>query len=326
MSIRTPEDKARVLKERMEAQRKLGAQIDGLIRQAEDGPTPGCGLCSIWRKLSGRQRAVAIDAVAEAGTSTGIRTATGTAAQARLFGMKKADPHAKLAEAAASMEARITQLESKAEAERLEAKRLMQAGNKPSAVRMLKRAKATEKQLEANQASLLAVEQQVDLMAQAKMQKEVASALSASSKGMKAQKKLLKHAEAAVDDAQDARDMADDLGNVMAEFAQNGNGDADDDDLMAELQQMMDDDPSPPGGESMVDVALNETAKAAEIANLEARLARYDQSMESRKAVQQMPAAPTATPAIRANGKARMQAATQLEKQALLASASNGHM
>ena len=134
-------------------------------------------------------------------------------------------------------------------------------------------------------------------------------------------KEVAQAAEAA-DDAQDARDMADDLhdGGVCPEWH------GDDDDLMAELQQMMDDDPNPPGAASMTDVSLDETARATEIANLEARLARYDQSMESRKAVQQMPAAPTATPAIRANGKARMQAATQLEKQALLASASNGHM
>lgn len=310
----------------MEAQRKLGEQIDELICLAEDGPAPRCGLCSLWRNWPRRKRNVEIHAVTAGAMSTGTRAATGTAAQARLFGIKRADPHTKLAEAAISMESRIAQLDAKAESERAEAKRLVLAGQKPSAMRMLKRAKATEKQLEANQASLLAVEQQVDLMAQAKMQKEVASALSASSKGMKAQKKLLKHAESAVDDAQDARDMADDLGNVMAEFAQNGNADADDEDLMAELQQMVDDDPSPPGGASMVDVSLNEGAKTAEIAKLEARLARYDQSAESRKAVEQMPTAPTATPTILANGKAKLQTAAQLEKQALLTGVSNCHV
>lgn len=304
----------------MDAQRKLGAQIDVLMRQAEDGPTPGCGVCSIWRRLTGRQRSAALAAASEGATSTTISTsiAGGTATQARLFGMKKADPHAKLAEAALGMEKRIQELELRAQAERAEAKSQMQTGQKASAVRMLKRAKMTEKQLEANQQSLMAIEQQVDLMAQAQMQKQLASALASSSKGLKSQKKLLKNAESAVDEAQDARDMADELGNVMADFAANGNGSTDEDDLMAELQQMVDDDPNPPSAQAagMVDVSLGDEAKAVEIAQLEARLARYDDSVEARRIVESMPAAPS-------NGKAKMTAA-QMEKQALLSKGSNG--
>ena len=291
-------------------------------------------MCSIWRRMTGRQRAAALTVVAAEGAATSTTAATGTATQARLFGMKKADPHAKLAEAAAGMEKRVQELELRAQSERAEAKAQMHSGQKTSAMRMLKRAKMTEKQLEANQQSLMAIEQQVDLMAQAQVQKQLASALASSSKGMKAQKKLLKNAESAVDEAQDARDMADDLGNVMAEFAQGGNGDADDDDLMAELQQMVDDDPSPPAaqaavGAGMVDVSLEgegtETMEArearevreAEAIRLEARLARYDASVEARRAVEAMPAAPTG--AARANGKAKMTAA-HMEKEALLAS------
>ena len=321
MNIKTVEDKSRVLKERMEAQRKLGAQIDVLVRQAEDGYTPGCGICSIWRRLSGRHQAVALAAAAEA-TSTKA-TAKGTATQARLFGIKRADPHSKLAEAAESMEKRIQELELRVESERQEAKKQMQIGNKGFAMRMLKKAKTTEKQLEANQAALLAVEQQVDLMAQAKMQKEVASALASSSKGMKAQKKLLKNAESAVDEAQDARDMADDLGNVMAEFAANGNGDADEEDLLAELQQMIDNDPIPPSSDA-VEESMSDEAKAAEIATLEAKIAQHERSIASRRAVEMMPAAPTNGISMKANGKARMRDALQ-EKEALLASVSNGH-
>lgn len=275
----------------------------------------------IWRRLTGRQRNMALVAVSESTASTGV--ATGSATQAGLFGMKKADPHAKLAEAAASMEKRIQELELRAQAERAEAKSQMQAGQKTSAMRMLKRAKATEKQLEANQSSMMAIEQQVDLMAQAQMQKQLASALASSSKGMKAQKKLLKNAESAVDDAQDARDMADDLGNVMSEFASNGNGNEDEDDLMDELQQMMNEDPPPPTTSAMVEVSLDDKeAKEAEIAALEARLARYDQSRAARDAVAQMPAAPMDLPSV-ANGKAKM-TQSQIEKERLLGVA-NGH-
>ena len=324
-SLKTPADKAVALKVRMEDQRRLGAQIDVLMRQADAEPA-GCGLCHIWRRMTSRQRSAALAAVPKSATVSSTTTVSAT--QARLFGLKKADPHAKLAEAASSMEKRIQELECRASSERAEAKSLMQAGNKPSAMRMLKRAKATEKQLEANQGSLLAIEQQVDLMAQAKMQKELASALASSSKGMKSQKKLLKNAESAIDDAQDARDMADDLGNVMAEFAANGNGDADEDDLMAELQEMVDGDP--PTNTRMAEVSLSEgeaaAAKAAEVAALEARLARYDESAAAREAVAQMPTAPTDLPAgSRATGKKPMTAAQQ-EKEALLNGAvANGH-
>jgi hypothetical protein len=317
MSIRTAGDKAAVMKERAEAQRKLGAQIDTLIRQAEDGPTPGCGLCSIWRRMTGRQRAamVAVATDEAAASSTAATGTTMVTQQSRLFGLKKSDPHAKLAAAAAAMEARVKELELRSQSERAEARSQMQAGQKASALRMLKRAKLSEKQLEANQQSLMAIEQQVDLMAQAQMQKQLAAALASSSKGMKAQKKMLQSAESAVDEAQDARDMADDLGNVMAEFASNGNGGADEEELLAELQQMIDDDPAPPGpsasaGAAMVDVPLDEEAKQAEIAELEARLARYDASVEKRRAVEAMPAAPKGP----------------VEKQALLASVSNGHV
>ena len=244
--------------------------------------------------------------------------------------MKKADPHAKLADAAASMERRIQELELRAQSERAEAKSQMQSGHKAGAMRMLKRAKMTEKQLEANQGSLMAIEQQVDLMAQAQMQKQLANALASSSKGMKAQKKLLKTAESAVDEAQDARDMADDLGQVMTEFANSSTIDAEDEDLLSELQQMVDDDTNPPAAGAiraanagLVDIPLDEESRKIEIQRLEERLRRYDESREStelRHAAEAMPAAPT-TPAT--NGKSKISAA-QYEKEALLASVSGG--
>lgn len=314
--VKTVEDKQAALKDRVEKQRALGAQIDRVLADAHTSPS-GCGICHVWRRLTGRQRSMALATVEETTSSTGV--ATTTAAHVRLFGMKKASPHAKLAEAAASMETRVQQLESRAASERAEATRLAQAAQRTTALRMLKRAKATEKQLETLQQSLLAVEQQQDLMQAADMQKQLASALASSGKGMKAQKKLLKNAESAVDDAQDARDMADDLGSVMAEFAQNGTGNDDEDDLIAELQEMVDKGP-PPSPSAMVDVSLDdpssssdatEYAKQQEIKYLEERIARYDASVEARQVAENMPAAPTTT----LNGKSKV----SQEKEALLA-------
>lgn len=315
-ALKTAEDKQTILKHRLQQQKALGAQIDRVLAIA-DAEQPGCGVCRIWRYLVGTRRTTALAPATDA--STAKRSASGaTGAQARLFGMKKADPHVKLAEAAATMEKRIQELELRAESERAEAKRQMHLGQKAGAMRMLKKSKATEKQLEANQASLLAVEQQVDLMAQAQMQKEIASALSSSSRGMKAQKKLLKNAESAVDDAQDARDMADDLGNVMAEFANSGN--ADEDELLAELQQMVGDEPPANAAEasSLVESA-EANAKAVEIARLEARIARYDESVAKRRLVEKMPAAPTRP----VESAMEIQSQATQEKQHLLRSGSS---
>lgn len=298
-TLKSADDKTQCLKLRMEQQRKLGAQIDTLIRQADAEPTAGCGVCHIWRRLTGRQRVVALAVASEAAGSTANGVASATASlhtQSRLFGARKSDPHTKLAEAASSMEVRISQLECRAASERAEAKRLVAAGQKTSALRALKRAKATEKQLEANQQSLMAIEAQVDMMAQAQMQKQLATALASSSKGMKGQKKLLKSAEAAVDDASDARDMADDLSNVMAEFAQSSGGNEDEDELMAELNSMLS-EPAPhvlgsipeaaPSSSTAAEVA--ETARKEEIALLEARLQRWDEASAVRDS---LPAAP----------------------------------
>ena len=333
-ALKTITDKMEALKQRKEAERALGAKIDRALAHA-DMEQPGCGICHMWKRMTGRQRSAALVAVVDGSASSTAAAASTVQTQSRLFGVRKSDPHSALKAAAESMERRIQELESRTAAERAEARRQMLAGQKASAMRMLKKAKATEKQLEANQASLMAVEQQVDLMAQAQMQKQVASALASSSKGMKAQKKLIKNAEAAVDDAQDARDMADDLGNVMCEFAQNGTGNDDDDDLLAELQSMMvDDDPPPPtatvanGTMTMMDVSLDDQgsssvaadyAKQQEMARLEARLARYDKSLEIRNVVAAMPAVPlTHAGASSTNGKAGL-THKQLEKEALLA-------
>ena len=319
-ALKSAEDKSRCLKSRMEQQRKLGVQIDAIIRQADAEPTPGCGVCNIWRRLTGRQRVVALAVASEAAGSAATGVASAAASlqtQSRLFGVRKSDPHTKLAEAASSMESRISQLECRAASERAEAKRLVAAGQKASALRALKRAKATEKQLEANQQSLMAIEQQVDLMAQAQMQKQLATALASSSKGMKGQKKLLKSAESAVDDASEARDMAEDLSNVMSEFAQSSGGTEDEDELMDELNAMMA-EPAPhvlgsipeaaPASSTASEAA--ETARKEEIAMLEARLKRWDEAVAVRDA---LPAAPVvSTTGSKAEEKAHLLPAVQV--------------
>ena len=251
-------------------------------------------------------RSRARPAAAAAGTALG--TAAGTAARAAdataaaaarqssgahaLFGLRKgkADPHAKLQEAASAMQGRIEQLEVRVGEGQSEAKRLMGLGQRAAALRAMRKVKAVEKQVASNQAALDAVEQQVDLMQQAVMQKTVASALQTSSKGLKGQKKLLQQAEGAVEDAAEARDMAEDLSTVMGEFANGGHND-DDDELLAELDALiLGDGPTPPD-EFDDDEAAAEEAEAAarDAAAIEARDAAWRSAEAARRALPAVP-------------------------------------
>jgi hypothetical protein len=144
-----------------------------------------------------------------------------------------------LEQAASVMRARIEQLEQRASEQRAEAARLVRAGQKQAAMRALKKAKQLESSVAANSASLDAVEQQVDLLAQAAVQKTLTSALETTSKTMQKDKKMVQRAEKAVDDVSEVRDMAEDLNNAMSELANYGGNDIDEDELADELEAMM---------------------------------------------------------------------------------------
>jgi hypothetical protein len=231
-------EKNEKLKIRAEAEKMVNEQIERNMRvsfgEDDDG---NCGPC---RSIFGRRRRLPVP--------------TGEAAPAKrsgvMFGVgKRIDPHAKLAEAASALEERIGQLELRVSEGRMDAATAMRAGKKQLAMRLLKKTKLVEQKLAANQKSLDAIEAQLLLMSEAAMQKTLASALASSSKGLKNQSKLIAKAESAVDTAADARDMATELNDVFAEFTA-GNGTGDDDDLLAELNAMVGDDPSPVTGET----------------------------------------------------------------------------
>jgi hypothetical protein len=307
------EEKYRQLKMRKDEQRKLGQHIENIVRQAEDVERPkgcfggGCfGFVGRMRSRRATQRTVEIASAALNGATSSTSNADFSRAVFGLAGVKKGDPGAKLEEAAAVMKGRIEQLEQRASEQRAVAMQLQKAGQKAGALRALKKAKQIEAQMASNQAALDAVEQQVDMLAQAAMHKTLTSALASTSKSMKADGKMLSKAEAAIDDATEARDMAQDLNGVMAEFAQTGAGDVDDDDLMAELEAMVENDPPPPASSIM-----SHAEKEPEIALLESKIAERQRAKETAEALAQMPDAPT-------NGLGKKAMAKQ-EKQQLLA-------
>ena len=287
--ISTIEDKNAALDERREAERALASQIDRALQIVEDDADVGCNFCFLLRRFRGRTTVGEIRTVSEP-------TAAKKAASTAFFGArkKKADPNAKLQEAAAAMQERIRALEYRAIDSKREASQLMKQGQKQAALRALKKSKALDKQVEQNQAALDAVEQQVDLMAQAEMQKQVTAALHTSSQGMKSSKEMLKKAESAIDDATDARDAADDLNGVMSEFAAAGSNDVDDDELLSELQRLVEagDDPPPPtetgelaGGSTPSASELGASAQRAAVMRLEEQHRAWDEAERVRKSL-----------------------------------------
>ena len=258
-------DKNAELQARVAQQVALGATVDKMMCRA-DGESQGCFgalLAALRRRRPAGGAASPFSSSADASLSSvagaGAATATappsawnGAVGSRALFGLAgraRASPTSKLQDAADAMRVRVEQLEARVAEQRGEAKRLMQAGQKQLAMRALRRANAVQKQVCSNQSAVDAVEQQLDALSQAAMQKTLANALASTSKTMKRDAKALGKAEAAIDDAQEARDMATDLANVVAEFAQTGQGAEDDDELMAELRVMMmseADDGAPP--------------------------------------------------------------------------------
>ena len=105
-----------------------------------------------------------------------------SSADVRIFGQHKQQTTAtdKLASAAKSVEAHVEQLSDKASLAKTRAAQLAAAGKKAEAMASLKKAKLLEKQLETATQTHAALETQVDVLAQSALQREVASALSAS--------------------------------------------------------------------------------------------------------------------------------------------------
>ena len=187
--------------------------------------------------MLGRRRRAAAQAQAQAGSASGEHRAH-TGMDARLFGQrgKTATAADRLNHAAESVEAHAGQLGERARAARAKAKELFAAHKKPEAMAALKRAKALEKQLETASATHAALEQQVDVLAESALQKEVASALSASVASTKKKTKgLMSKAEDAVDGATELKDFADDIAQTLGTLQTDT---FDDDELLEELEAM----------------------------------------------------------------------------------------
>jgi hypothetical protein len=235
--------------EALRVRQKRDAELEARIERAmanhklnddecPDAPV-GCfpklvGCVLPWRSRAAMQRLAREEAQVSVRPQSRMETALfGQKRGAGATGQTAAD---KLQSAAASVATHVEQLEEKASLARARAAQLMADGNKQGAMMALKKAKAAEKQLETATATHAALESQVDVLAQSELQKQVASALSASVASTKKKTKgLLDKAETAVDEAIELKDFAEDvtaaLGGLQVDQF-------DEDELMAELEEM----------------------------------------------------------------------------------------
>jgi len=225
MDVTDVKSKALRMKEHQDAEIELAKRMDRLIQESDDAPR-GCGGClPRWRRE-------------KVSTTSEARVQSST--EARLFGQrgKQADAAQKLNHAAESVAAHVDQLSQKAEAARQKAMELKAAGKRAEALAALKKAKGLEKQLETASATHVALEQQLDVLSQSALQKEIATALSASVATTKRKTKgLLSKTEDAVDGATELRDFAEDVASTLTGIQQDT---FDEQELLDELDAMAD--------------------------------------------------------------------------------------
>tara|TARA_B100001109_G_scaffold157654_1_gene128287 strand:- start:25508 stop:26386 length:879 start_codon:yes stop_codon:yes gene_type:complete len=228
-----------------EAEKAMAANIDKIMDAGLDKERQGCGGgCFPWLfRRSGRSRVAQEQAFEVAVFGQGATSANAA--------------NARLEKAATQMENHAEQLYAKAGASRSKAKAMMAQGKKAEAMAALKRCKALEKQAEVAASTHAAIEQQKDMLESSALQREVATALSASIATTKQKTKgLLEKAENAVDSSAELRDAVDDISEVMGGLTTNDH--FDEDDLLEELEQLaaQDSDSETAAPEPMASTAL----------------------------------------------------------------------
>ena len=219
--IRSVKDKTQALEERTAKVDAIQAQVSRLERALQDESEPRRGGCLGWVfRRRARRTGSSLD---QAVFGHKVATASTTAAD-------------RLSTAAASMEAHAESLGERAAAARAKAKSLMAAGKKPEALAWMKKAKQAESQHSNAVATHAALERQIDVLAESALQKEVATALSASvAVAKKKTAGLLSKTEDAVDSAIELKDFAEDVSQAFGGLQADN---YDEDELLEELQAM----------------------------------------------------------------------------------------
>ena len=220
IEVRTGVDVRKAIAAKNAAKKEVQDKVLRLEKAIQEDQ-PRSGGCFAWLfRRSARQPSAALD---QAVFGHKASTASSSASD-------------RLSTAAKSMEAHAEALGERAAAARTKAKALMAAGKKPEALAWLKKAKQAESQHSNAVATHAALERQIDVLAESALQKEVATALSASvAVAKKKTMGLLSKTEDAVDSAVELKDFAEDVSQAFGGLQSDN---YDDDELLEELQAM----------------------------------------------------------------------------------------
>ena len=262
--VGTVADKASALSKRKQYDAMVRASVDKLVAKhvggAEDddaamprGCISGLTRCNPWAKR-GIRVATSEVAISAAGAASAAATAaatvgnaaaiakksSATSAASRLFGSRKtgAPESKRLLDAIRMASSKVQEMSERVDAGKKRAIQLKKDGKRTEAILSLKRAKNDMKLLASANAALETLESQRDMLENAALQRELASALASTTKQIKhSTKGLVTLAEKAVDDTQELRDDAEDLNAAFEGIQPTFN--VDEDDLIEELNAMM---------------------------------------------------------------------------------------
>jgi len=228
-------DKLSMLKARSTKIKAVELAAEKKVTFEEEGPQSGRCFPRLLSCIPTRHRVYTSDSLQSS-------TSSHSKIHARFFGISKQQKSDALAieSAMAKVQQRVTELEQRASVHRSLALREKKEGRTPDALRELKKAKNVEKQLDAARSGLDALERQLDTLSDIGLQKELATALTATSKSLKGKTKgLVELADGAIELTQELQDDADDISQAFEGLGPANGSKFEDDDLLAELDEMM---------------------------------------------------------------------------------------
>jgi hypothetical protein len=273
--IATVLDKESVLHRRVENRRAIGRRVDDVLRRASTEANDEnyghsttrhaggmCGLVACMQRVFRGRSPVPTVAISAAQNGVAMNgSSTQSATGISFFGTRRSAAAeqdvavGKLSTASRQIMERATLMRERAESSRTAARGCAERKQRAQALTHLRRAKAQEAQADKLESASVAVQHQSDVLEEASLHVEVAKALGETQKTLKRSQKAITKCESAVDDAAELRDMNDEMHGVLAQLGDSSSATIDDDDLMAELDEMMAPD-RPAVAESAIAVAV----------------------------------------------------------------------
>lgn len=226
-------------------------KVDQLVRTwapdeapVQQGCFPKLASCIPWRSRASRVATSEMPAAVTSSTGEMRQSGQSNKLLMRMVGSKKQQTSEteKIQVAMSTVSSRVDSLSDRVKIGRERALRAKTEGRKEEAVRELKKSKVLEKQLLAARAALDTLERQQDMIAESALQRELATALQSTTAGVKGKNKgLLSLAESAIDGAVEVRDEVEDIAAVFEGMAPAYEAGVDDDELLAELDDLTQD-------------------------------------------------------------------------------------